>query len=44
MHSRDILGKAKGDHLDRAHSDQMVLEMIRQGRLVLVIGGQESQN
>jgi hypothetical protein len=34
MHSRDILLQAKGDHLDRVHSDQMVLEMIRQGRLV----------
>jgi hypothetical protein len=44
MHSRDILHKAKGGHLDQVHSDQMVLEMIRRGRLVLVIGGQESQN
>jgi hypothetical protein len=35
MHSRGILLQAKGDHLDRVHSDQMVLEMIRQGRLVL---------
>jgi hypothetical protein len=34
MHSRDILLQAKGDHLDRVHSDQMVLEMIRRGRLV----------
>jgi hypothetical protein len=24
----------QGDHLDRVHSDQMVLEMIRRGRLV----------
>ncbi len=31
---RDILLQAKGDHLDRVHSDQMVLEMIRRGRLV----------
>jgi hypothetical protein len=44
MHSRDILCKAKQDHLDQAHSDQMVLEMIRWGRLVLFIGDQESQN
>jgi hypothetical protein len=43
MHSRDILCKAKGDHLDRVHSDQMVLEMIRQAMLVLFIGGQKSQ-
>jgi hypothetical protein len=34
MHSRDILLQAKRDHLDRVHSDQMVLEMIRRGRLV----------
>ncbi len=34
MRSRDILLQAKGDHLDRVHSDQMVLKMIRQGRLV----------
>jgi hypothetical protein len=34
MHSRDILLQAKRDHLDRVHSDKMVLEMIRQGRLV----------
>ncbi len=32
-HSRDILHKAKEDHLDRVHSDQMVLKMII-GRLV----------
>jgi hypothetical protein len=42
-HSRDVLRKAKGDHLDRVHSDQMVLKIIRWGRPVLVIGGQESQ-
>ncbi len=24
----------QGDHLDRVHSDQMLLEMIRRGRLV----------
>ncbi len=34
MHSRNILLQDKGNHLDRVHSDQMVLEMIRQGRLV----------
>jgi hypothetical protein len=34
MCSRDILQQAKGDHLDRVHSVQMVLKMIRQGRLV----------
>jgi hypothetical protein len=43
-HSKDILRKATGDHLDQVHSDQKVLEMIRRGRLVLVIRGQESQN
>ncbi len=42
--SRDILHKAKGDYLDRVHTDQKVLEVIRRGRLVLVIRGQESQN
>jgi hypothetical protein len=36
--------KAKGDHLDRVHSDEIVLEIIRWGRLVLVIRGQESQS
>ncbi len=34
MRSRDILQQDKGDHLDQVHSDQMVLEMIRWGRLV----------
>jgi hypothetical protein len=34
MCSKDILVQAKGDHLDRVHSDQMVLEMIRLRRLV----------
>jgi hypothetical protein len=34
MHSRYILQQAKGDHLGRIHSDQMVLKMIRRGRLV----------
>jgi hypothetical protein len=34
MPSRDILLQAKGDHLGRVHSDQMVLEMIRRGRQV----------
>jgi uncharacterized protein (DUF169 family) len=43
MHSRDILIKAKGDHLDSVCSDQKVLMMIRQGRLVLVSGGQGSR-
>ncbi len=38
------IDKAKGDHLDRVHSDQMVPEMIRWGRMVLVISGKESQN
>jgi hypothetical protein len=28
---------------NRVHSDQKVLEIIRRGRLVLVLGGQESQ-
>jgi hypothetical protein len=28
MQSRDILRKAKGNHLDQVHSDQKVLEMI----------------
>jgi hypothetical protein len=37
--SRDILHKANGDHLDRVHTDQKVLEVIGWGRLVLVIGG-----
>jgi hypothetical protein len=31
MPSKGMLRKAKGDHLDPAHSDQKVLEMIRQG-------------
>ncbi len=34
VHSRGILLQAKGDHLDRVHSDQTVLKMIRQGKLV----------
>jgi hypothetical protein len=34
MHSREILLQAKEDHLDHVHSDQMVLGMIRRGRLV----------
>jgi hypothetical protein len=34
MCSRDILREAKRDHLDRVHSDQMLLKMIRWGRLV----------
>ncbi len=36
--------QAKGGHLDRVNSDQKILEMIRAGRLVLFVGGQESQN
>jgi hypothetical protein len=44
LYSKDILHKANGNHLDRVHSDQMVFEMIRQGMLVLFIGGQESQS
>jgi hypothetical protein len=35
MYSRDIMHKGQGDHLDRVHPDQKVLEMIRQGMLVL---------
>jgi hypothetical protein len=31
--SRDILQQAKRDYLDRVHSDQMVIKMIRRGRL-----------
>ncbi len=38
-----MLLKAKGDHLDKVHSDQKVLEMIRHRMLVLVIEGQGSQ-
>jgi hypothetical protein len=34
MRSRDILLQANGDHLGKVHSDQMVLKMIRRGRLV----------
>ncbi len=35
IRSRDILQQAKGDHLDRMHSDQKVLQVIiRRGRLV----------
>jgi hypothetical protein len=41
MLSMDILCKAKGDHLDQVHYNQMGLEMIRRVRLVLVIGSQE---
>jgi hypothetical protein len=44
MCSQNILHFAKGDHLDRVHSDQKDLKMIRQGKLVLVIGAQEFQN
>jgi hypothetical protein len=33
MRSRDILLQPRGDYLGRVHSDQMVLEMIRQERL-----------
>ncbi len=31
MHSRVVLWQAKEDYLNQVHSDQMVLEMIRQG-------------
>ncbi len=34
MRSRYILLQAKGDHLGHVHSDQIVLEMIKRGRLV----------
>jgi hypothetical protein len=43
IHSKDILHKATGNHLDLVKSDQMVLETIRRGRLVLSIRSQESQ-
>jgi hypothetical protein len=33
MRSRDNLQQAEGDHLDRVHSDQMILKMIGPGRL-----------
>jgi hypothetical protein len=42
--SKDILCKAKGDHLDQLLSNQKVLKVIRRGRLVLVFGCQDSQN
>jgi hypothetical protein len=43
--SRDILYRAKGNHLDRVNSDHKVSEMIRRRRrVVLEIGGQESLN
>jgi hypothetical protein len=35
--SRGILCQAKGDYLDRVHSDQKVLEVIRWGRLVPIV-------
>ncbi len=31
MHSRDILLQAKGNHLDRVHSEQRIIDMIRRG-------------
>ncbi len=31
---REHPAASQGDHLDRVHSDQIVFEMIRQGRLV----------
>jgi hypothetical protein len=34
--------KPNRDLLDRVHSDQEVLEVIRRGRLIFVIGDQES--
>ncbi len=42
MHSRDILHKAKGDRLSPLRLEGS--ETIRQRRLVLFIGDQESQN
>jgi hypothetical protein len=36
------IAQNQGDHLDRVLSDQKVLEKIRRGWLVLVIGRQES--
>ncbi len=36
LRSRDFLHKEKGYHADRVHSDQMVLGMIRRGKVVLV--------
>jgi hypothetical protein len=44
MHSSGILHKAEGDHFDQIHSEQKILEMIMQRRLVLIIGGKKSQN
>jgi hypothetical protein len=38
---------SQGDHLDRVHSDQMILEIIRRGSWsgrAKLGGGQESQN
>jgi hypothetical protein len=40
--SRDIMHKARGDHLDLA--TQIIHEVIMQGRLFLLIGGQMYQN
>jgi hypothetical protein len=42
-HSRDILLKVKGDHRDQVHSDRKILTVIGWGRMILVVGGQESQ-
>jgi hypothetical protein len=36
--SYNILREAKGDHLERVHSDQKVLDVIRHRRLVLLFG------
>jgi hypothetical protein len=33
--------QARWDHLDRVHPDQKILEVIRQERLVFVIGGED---
>jgi phage head maturation protease len=38
--SRGICMQAKGDYLDRVHSDQMVLEIVRAGRLSCISCGQ----
>jgi hypothetical protein len=43
MCSREILHKSMEDHPGQGHSGQVVLGMIKRGRLVLVIGCQESQ-
>jgi hypothetical protein len=42
--TRDILLTAEGDYIDQVHSGLKVIEVIRRGRLVLLIKGQESQH